>query len=102
MDNITPKKCLIVASGVKNHKEYVDLVKERLGELLPVPEHEYLRSPSEYIGGEYRTWTESPLTNIQLAFQSVPWAHADTPTLHVMAGLIDNVSFKKHPFVEKV
>lgn len=39
MDNITPKKCLIVASGVKNHREYVDLVKERLGEMLPVPEH---------------------------------------------------------------
>jgi predicted Zn-dependent peptidase len=38
MDNVTPKKCYIVASGVKNHREYVDLVKERLGELLPVPE----------------------------------------------------------------
>ena len=73
MDNITPKKCVIVASGVKNHKEYVDLVKERLGELLPVPEHQYKRSASEYIGGEYRTWTESPQTNITLAFESVPW-----------------------------
>ena len=41
MDNITPRKCLIVASGVKNHKEYVDLVKERLGNLFPVPEHEF-------------------------------------------------------------
>lgn len=44
MDNITPKKCIIVASGVKNHKEYVDLVKERLGDMLPVPEHDYRRS----------------------------------------------------------
>lgn len=34
MDNLTPKKCLIVGSGVKNHYEYVDLVKERLGDLL--------------------------------------------------------------------
>ena len=41
MDNITPRKCLIVASGVKNHKEYVDLVKERLGNLYPVPEHDF-------------------------------------------------------------
>ena len=32
MDTITPNKCLIVASGVKNHREYVDLVKERLGD----------------------------------------------------------------------
>jgi len=39
LDNITPKKCLIVASGVKNHNEYVELVKERLGEVLSVPEH---------------------------------------------------------------
>jgi len=39
MDNITPKKCLIVASGVKNHMEYVELVKERLGDMMPVPEH---------------------------------------------------------------
>ena len=46
MNNITPKKCVIVASGVKNHKEYVDLVKERLGDLMPVPEHEYTRSKS--------------------------------------------------------
>ena len=73
MDNITPRKCLIVASGIKNHKEYVDLVKERLGELLPVPEHNYQRTPSEYIGGEFRTWTETPATGITLAFESCPW-----------------------------
>ena len=41
MDNITPKKSLIVASGVQNHKEFVDVVKERLGDMLPVPEHEF-------------------------------------------------------------
>jgi predicted Zn-dependent peptidase len=60
MDNITPKKTLIVASGIKSHREYVDLVRERLGELHGVPEHEYVREKSVYIGGEYRTWTESP------------------------------------------
>lgn len=52
MDNVTPRKCLIVASGVRNHKEYVDLVKERLGEVFPVPEHDFTRTPSNYIGGE--------------------------------------------------
>lgn len=88
MDNITPRKCLIVASGVQNHKEFVELVKERLGELLPVPEHLYERRPSEYIGGEYRTWTETPQTNITLAFQSAPWNHADTATLFLMNSLI--------------
>lgn len=52
MDNVTPRKCLIVASGVNNHQEYVDLVKERLGEMLPVPEHDFTRTSSVYIGGE--------------------------------------------------
>lgn len=92
MDNITPKKCVIVASGVKNHKEYVDLVKERLGELLPVPEHEYQRGPSDYIGGEYRTWTESPHTNITLGFQSVPWKHEDLTAFYVANTLIGNAT----------
>jgi predicted Zn-dependent peptidase len=73
MENITPRKCLIVASGVQNHSEYLDLVRERLGELLPVPEHNYQRQNSEYIGGEYRMWTETPVTSITLAFESCPW-----------------------------
>jgi len=73
MHNVTPRKCLIVASGIKNHKEYVDLVKERLGELLPVPEHNYVRQASQYIGGENRTWSETPATSITLAFESCPW-----------------------------
>jgi len=90
MDNITPKKCLIVASGVQNHREYVDLVKERLGDYLTVPEHleQYQREPSVYIGGETRTWTESPATSISLAFESVPWNHADVPAFYLMNTLI--------------
>lgn len=84
MDNITPKKCLIVASGIQNHKEYVDLVKERLGELLPVPEHNYTRTASQYIGGEYRNWTETPATSITLAFESCPWKSDDVHAYYVM------------------
>jgi predicted Zn-dependent peptidase len=111
MDNITPRKCLIVASGVKNHKEYVDLVKERIGELLPVPEHLYKRTASEYIGGEYRTWTETPQTNILLAFNSSQWNHEDTAAYHVMNTLIGNSHHgknraydltKNHNFVDQV
>lgn len=92
MDNVTPRKCLIVASGIKNHKEYVDLVKERLGELHPVPEHQYSRTGSEYIGGEYRTWTESPSTNITVAFESVPWSSEDVTAFYVMNTLIGNAT----------
>ena len=92
MDNITPKKCLIVASGVKNHKEYVELTKERLGDMLAVPEHQYRREASEYIGGEYRTWTESPQTNIALAFESIPWSHEDIHAFYVMNTIIGSAT----------
>lgn len=92
MDNVTPGKCYIVASGIKNHREYVDLVKERLGDMLPVPEHTFQRTPSQYIGGEYRTWSESPETHINLAFESVPYNHQDTPAFYVMNQLIGNTS----------
>jgi len=90
MDNITPKKCLLVASGVQNHSEYVDLVKERLGELLPVPEHNYQRTPSEYIGGECRTWAETPACNITLAFEADQWNNENQsiPAYYVMNQLI--------------
>lgn len=54
MDNITPSKCVIAANGIQNHNEFVELVKERLGDIYPVPEHEYQRQTSEYIGGEFR------------------------------------------------
>jgi mitochondrial-processing peptidase subunit alpha len=92
MDNITPKKCLIVASGIKNHKEYVELTKERLGDMLAVPEHQYRREASEYIGGEYRTWTESPQTNIALAFESIPWSHEDVHAFYVMNTIIGSAT----------
>ena len=88
MDNITPKKCLIVASGVRNHKEYVDLVKERLGDMLPVPEHNFERKSAEYIGGETRTWTETPQTSITLAFESCSWTSDDVHAYYVMNQLI--------------
>ena len=90
MDNVTPRKCLIVGAGVDNHQEFVELVKERIGELLPVPEQFYERSKSEYIGGEYRTWTETPNTNVAVAFEGVPWSHEDAPALWVVSQLLGN------------
>lgn len=92
MDNITPRKCLIVASGVKNHKEYVDLVKERLGDMLPVPEHNFERKKAEYIGGEMRQWAETPQTSITLAFESCPWRSDDVHAYYVMNQLIGSAT----------
>ena len=101
MDNVTPRKCLIVASGIKNHKEYVDLVKERLGDLLPVAEHEHTRQSAEYLGGEYRAWSETPATQITLAFESCPWSSDDVSTYSVMNQLLATSSvMQSHNFVD--
>lgn len=92
MDNVTPRKCLIVASGVKNHDEYVDLVKERLGQMLPVPEHQFQRDASEYIGGEFRAWSETPASNITLAFESATASSSDRTALFVAEFLLGSSS----------
>jgi len=44
MDNVIPEKCYIVANGVQNHREFVDLTKERLGDFMAVPTHEFTRA----------------------------------------------------------
>jgi predicted Zn-dependent peptidase len=84
LSNITPEKVTIVANGVHRHKEFVDLVNHTLGSLNPVRESDYARTPSKYIGGEYRTFTETPETNIILAYESVPWTHELMPAFAVM------------------
>jgi predicted Zn-dependent peptidase len=89
MDNITPGKCLILGSGVKNHAEFVNLAKERLGEFLPVPEHHYhKRDKAEYIGGEYRNWTETPSTSITVGFEGATWSSKEHPVLQVMGSIL--------------
>lgn len=88
MDNVTPEKCLIVANGIQNHGEFVDLCKERLGEFLPVPENQYQREKSQYIGGEFRNWTETPNTSITVAFEGASWQSEHMATLQVMSQLL--------------
>lgn len=77
-----------MGSGVKNHSEFVNLAKERLGEFLPVPEHQYERHGSEYIGGEYRNWTETPNTSITVAFEGANWNSSEQPVFQVMSALL--------------
>jgi len=92
MENITPKKCLIVAAGVQNHSEFVELVKERIGEILPVPEHVYERAPATYIGGEQRVWTESPQTSLSLAFEGANWKSEDVYASVIAAAVLGHAN----------
>ncbi len=87
LSNITPGKTTIVASGLKSHDEFFDLVNETLGVLNPVREQDYQRKAAQYIGGEFRTFTESPDTNIILAYESVNWSHEDMPVFAVLQTL---------------
>lgn len=84
LGNFTPEKTVVIANGLKNHDEFYDLVDQTLGVLNPVREQNYARQSSQYIGGEYRTFTETPDTNIILAYESVNWTHEDMPVFAVM------------------
>jgi predicted Zn-dependent peptidase len=90
--NITPNKVIVCANGVKNHREFVDLVDNTLGVLNPVRESEYERQPSQYIGGEYRVFTETPETNIILGYESVPWNHELMPAFAVLHTLFGSAT----------
>jgi predicted Zn-dependent peptidase len=85
--NITPEKTVVVANGLRNHEEFYDLVDQTLGQLNPVREMAYQREKSKYIGGEYRTFTETPDTNIILAYESCDWSHEDMPVYAVLHSL---------------
>jgi predicted Zn-dependent peptidase len=89
LDNITPHGTIVVASGVKSHLEVVDLVENHLGVLMPVRQNNYSRTPSQYIGGESRHFTESPESNILIAYKGVNWTDPLMPAfalLHTMFG----------------
>lgn len=87
ISNITPEKTVVIGTGLRNHEEFFDLVDQTLGVLNPVREQSYLRQPSKYIGGEYRTFTETPDTNIILAYETVNWTSDDMPVFAVLQTL---------------
>ena len=69
MNHVIPEKVVIAATGVRNHDEFVELVINRIDEYpRSIPFYNHDRTPAKYIGGESRTWRESPATNLMLAF----------------------------------
>lgn len=84
VNSITPEKTIITANGLKTHDEFFDLVNHTLGVINPVREQLYEREPSKYIGGDVRSFTDTPDTNIILAYESCNWTHEDMPVFAVM------------------
>ena len=91
-NNITPKKTLIVASGVSDHDNFVELVKSNTASIQPVQEHLYQRQPGKYVGGSTRTFVDSEHTNVILGFESTPWNHPDSTIYFVMNTLLGQAS----------
>ena len=88
LNNITHSKVIICANGVRDHKEFVDLVEHRLSGFKSEKKSEHSqRVKSEYIGGEYRVFTETIFTNIVLGYKSVPWNHKLMPAFAVLHAL---------------
>lgn len=50
MNHLTPNRVIISASGVENHKEFVDLVAEKM-DLTQLNSSNYQRTPAKYVGG---------------------------------------------------
>eukprot|EP00824_Muranothrix_gubernata_P021031 TRINITY_DN4316_c0_g1_i1.p1 TRINITY_DN4316_c0_g1~~TRINITY_DN4316_c0_g1_i1.p1 ORF type:complete len:499 (-),score=81.33 TRINITY_DN4316_c0_g1_i1:9-1505(-) len=92
LEKFTPNKCVITASGVKNHKEFVDLVKEKFYDFLPQPSHLNVREKAKYIGGEARENLETPMTQIALGFETVPWTDENMAAFNVMNTIIGSAT----------
>lgn len=81
-----------LASGIKNHKEFVDAVSSKLNEFLPAAEFMHKREKAEYLGGEHRIMEECESTNIILAYESVPWSHSKMPAFAILQTLIGSAT----------
>ena len=54
---------IYIGSGVRNHQEFVSLVKDKVMDIMPQPEFLFKRSKSVYQGGEIRDWREQDSTS---------------------------------------
>jgi processing peptidase subunit beta len=89
LENINPRKLYIVAGGVENHLEFVQLVESQLGFMEPVPLNELrARAKTEYVGGEVRIPDQEHLTHIALTFNSVPWTHPNMMAFQVINAIL--------------
>lgn len=68
LENINPQKVVVTGVGIDSHREFVDLVSEKLNYVVPnlaTVEH----AASQYQGGELRALTESGVINLAFAWE---------------------------------
>lgn len=83
LSNIRPEGITVSASGVQVHEEFVELVNEKVSQLLPnsLPARE--REASQYVGGEVRALTDGSALHLALVFEGVNWTSPDFYALKV-------------------
>lgn len=89
LSNITPKRIYIGASGVDNHEEFVELVREKLRYITPIEGRKVKEvQPSEYVGGSNIVMSPSNQANIALAFEAPSWKDKDAVALRLAAYIL--------------
>lgn len=83
---------IVVATGVKNHSEFLQVVEKRFSSVSPSNQVPFLRNKAQYQGGEFKQPTESPNIKFDLAFESVPWEHDDCTAFYVMNTLFGSAT----------
>lgn len=74
LTNITPERIFIGGSGVENHQEFVEMVKEKLRYITPIEGRKISEVEiTEYIGGSYLNLTPENAANIILAYEAPTW-----------------------------
>ena len=82
INNYSPEKLIIAATGVENHNEFKDLVSEKMGHLRK--NETVQREKSEYKGGEVREETESKSLEIVFGFKGEAWNSSDMLALKLL------------------
>jgi processing peptidase subunit alpha len=93
LSNITPKRIYIGGSGVDNHEEFVELVREKLRYITPIEGRKVKEvAPSEYIGGSNINMNPSSHANIALAFEAPSWKDKEAVALRLAAYILGSTA----------
>ena len=71
----TNDRIVISATGIENHEEFVDLVRDKMN-LTQLGDNRADREAARYVGGEVKNLTDSSVAHVALAFEGANYANA--------------------------
>ena len=75
--NFTNDRIVISATGIENHEEFVDLVRDKMN-LTQLGSSKAEREAAKYTGGEIRSLVDSSVAHVALAFEGANYGNAWT------------------------